>query len=30
MICFHLSGWADLDEFEAHIAKLKPTEPLAA
>ena len=23
MICFYLSGWAELDELEAHIAKLK-------
>lgn len=24
MICFYLSGWASLEELEAHIAKLKP------
>ena len=30
LICFYLSGWADLEELEAHIARLRPTDPLAA
>ena len=30
MICFYLSGWADLEELEAHIDRLKPADPLAA
>jgi len=25
MICLYLQGWADLDELEAHIAKLQPS-----
>ncbi|PNY36754.1 IS4/IS5 family transposase, partial [Rhodopirellula baltica] len=24
MLCFYLLGWADLEEVEAHIKKLKP------
>lgn len=30
MICFYLSGWADLEELEAHVAGLRPAAPLAA
>lgn len=30
MICFYLSGWAELDELEAHIAKLKEADAKAA
>ena len=30
MICLYLSGWADLEELEAHIAGLRPASPLAA
>ena len=30
MICFYLSGWAELDELEAHIAKLKAADAKAA
>jgi hypothetical protein len=30
MICFYLSGWAELEELEAHIARLRPAQPLAA
>ena len=30
MICFYLSGWADLEELAAHIARLKPAQSLAA
>lgn len=30
MICFYLSGWAELEELEAHIVKLRPAPPLAA
>lgn len=26
MICLYLQGWADLDELEAHIEKLKATD----
>jgi len=25
MICFYMSGWASLEEFEAHIEKKKPS-----
>ena len=25
MICFYLQGWAELDEVQAHLAKLKTT-----
>jgi hypothetical protein len=25
MICFYLQGWAELDEVQAHLAKLKPS-----
>jgi len=24
MICFYMSGWASLEELEAHIEKMKP------
>ena len=27
MVCFYISGWADLEELEAHITKLKPHTP---
>jgi hypothetical protein len=27
MICFYMSGWASLEELEAHIEKLKPQAP---
>jgi len=27
MLCWHLTGWADTDELQAHIAKLKPANP---
>ncbi len=27
MVCFYISGWADLEELEAHIAKLQPNTP---
>ncbi len=27
MICFYLLGWADQEELEAHIQKLKPSTP---
>lgn len=27
MICLYLQGWAELDELEANIAKLKKTKP---
>lgn len=30
MICFYLSGWAELEELEAHIARLRPANSLAA
>lgn len=26
MICFYLSGWASLEELEAHLKKLKTTD----
>ena len=25
MVCYYLMGWADLDEFTAHLEKLQPT-----